>query len=137
MPTFTHGKDAVFKADDAGGTLRDLSSVINSASLSRSADTAEVTALGDDSKAYIPGLKDATISVEGMADITTSGYLDGILGTVTDWEFYPAGTANGQVKYAGTAILTSLETAGEIGGAVTVSGEFQITGDVTRTVVGS
>lgn len=135
MPTFTHGKDAVFKADDSGATLRDLSSVINTASLSRSAETAEVTALGDDSKAYIPGLKDATISVEGMADTTTSGYLDGILGAITDWEFYPSGTGNGNVKYSGQAILTSLETGAEVGGAVTVSGEFQVTGDVTRVVV--
>lgn len=134
MPTFTHGKDAVFKAADSGATLRDLSSVINSASLSRSAETAEVTALGDDSKAYIPGLKDATVSVEGMADVTTSGYLDGILGSVTTWEFYPAGVGAGKVKYSGSAILTSLETGAEVGGAVTVSGEFQVTGDVTRTV---
>lgn len=135
MPTFTHGKDAVFKVADSGSTMRDISNVVNSSSLSRSAETAEVTALGDDSKAYIPGLKDATVSVEGMADVTTSGYLDGILGTVTTWEFFPAGTANGQVKYSGSGILTSLETAAEVGGAVTVSGELQVTGDVTRTVV--
>jgi len=135
MPTFTHGKDAVFKADDSGGTLRDLSSVVNSASLSRSAETAEVTALGDGSKAYIAGLKDATISVEGMADVTTSGYLDGILGAVTDWELYPQGEGSGSVKYSGQAILKSLETGAEVGGAVTVSGEFQVTGDVTRATV--
>lgn len=136
MPTFSHGKDAVFKIDDSGATLRDISSVINSTSLSRSAETAEVTAIGgSNSKSYIPGLRDATISVEGMADVTTSGYLDGVLGVVTDFEFYPAGTASGQVKYSGTAILTSLETGAEVGGAVSVSGEFQVTGDVTRTTV--
>ena len=135
MPTFTHGKDAVFKAADSGAVLRDLSSVVNSSSLSRSAETAEVTALGNASKAYIPGLKDATISVEGMADVTTSGYLDGVLGAATTWEFYPAGTGAGKVKYSGSAILTSLETSAEVGGAVSVSGEFQVTGDVTRAIV--
>jgi hypothetical protein len=137
MPTFTHGKDAVFKVTDAGSTLRDISDVLNTASLSREVETAEVTTLGDDDKAYIPGLRDGTVSVEGMADVTTSGYIDGLLGTTTTFEFYPAGTGTGQVKYAGSCILTSVETGAELGGAVTMSGEFQITGGITRTVVGS
>jgi len=135
MPTFAHGKSAVFKIADSGATLRDISNVVNSSSLSRSAETAEVTALGNSSKAYIPGMKDATISIEGMADVTTSGYLDGILGTTTTWEFYPAGTGAGEVKYSGSGILTSLETSAEVGGAVSVSGEVQVTGDVTRATV--
>lgn len=134
MPTFAHGKSAVFKIND-GSTLRDISNVVNSSSLSRSAETAEVTALGNSSKAYIPGLKDATVSIEGMADVTTSGYLDGVLGVSTAWEFYPAGTAVGQVKYNGSGILTTLDTSAEVGGAVSVSGELQVTGDVTRTVI--
>jgi hypothetical protein len=134
MPTFAHGKSAVFKIND-GSTLRDISDVVNSSALSRSAETAEVTALGNNSKAYIPGLKDATISIEGMADVTTSGYLNGVLGVSTAWEFYPAGTAAGQVKYSGNGILTSLETSAEVGGAVSISGEVQVTGDVTRATV--
>jgi len=135
MPTFSHGKDAVFKITDAAATLRDISTVLSSVSLSREADTAETSALGTTAKTYIPGLTDATISIEGMADVTTSGYLEGILGTSKAFEFYPAGTAVGQVKYSGSAILTSFESAAEIGGAVTVSGEFQVTGAVTRTVI--
>jgi len=135
MPTFSHGKDAVFKITDSASTLRDISTVLSSVSLSREADTAETSALGTTAKTYIPGLTDATISIEGMADVTTSGYLEGILGTSKAFEFYPAGTAVGQVKYSGSAILTSFESAAEIGGAVTVSGEFQVTGAVTRTVI--
>ena len=76
MPTFTHGKDAVFKVDDSGGTIRDISDILSSVTLSREADTAEVSALGSSDKSYIVGLKDATISIEGMADVTTSGYLE-------------------------------------------------------------
>lgn len=135
MPTFSHGKDAVFKITDAASTLRDISTVLSSVSLSREADTAETSALGTSAKSYIPGMTDATISIEGMADVTTSGYLEGILGTAKAFEFFPAGTAVGQVKYSGSAILTSFESAAEIGGAVTVSGEFQVTGAVTRTVI--
>jgi len=54
---------------------------------------------------------------------------------VTDFEFYPAGEGAGEIKYSGTAILTSFESAAELGGAVTVSGEFQVTGGVTRATV--
>ena len=135
MPTFTHGKEAVIKVADSGATLRDLSDVLNTATLSRGVETAETSTLGDDDKTYIPGLRDATISVEGMADTTTSGYFDGILGLTTTFEFYPAGEGAGQVKYSGSCILTSFETGAELGGAVTVSGEFQVTGAVTRATV--
>lgn len=135
MPTFTHGKSAVFKIADSGATLRDVSNVVKTSSLKRSADTAEVTALGNASKAYIPGLKDATISIDGYADVTTTGYLDGVLGATTTWEFYPSGTTAGNVKYNGSGILKSLETDVDVSGAVSVKGEIQVTGDVTRTAL--
>lgn len=135
MPTFTHGKDAVFKITDSGSTLRDISTVLSSVTISREVDTAETSALGTSAKTYIAGLNDATIAIDGMADITTSGYLEGVLGLSKVFEFYPAGTASTQVKYTGSAILTSFESAAEIGGAVTVSGEFQVTGGVTRSIV--
>jgi len=135
VPTFTHGKEAVIKVADSGATLRDLSSVLNTATLSREVETAETSALGSDDKSYIPGLRDATISVEGMADTTTSGYFDGILGSSTTFEFYPAGEGAGNVKYSGACILTSFETGAELGGAVTVSGEFQVSGAITRAIV--
>ena len=135
MPTFTHGKEAVIKVADSGAVLRDLSSVLNTATLSREVETAETSALGSDDKSYIPGLRDATISVEGMADTTTSGYLEGVLGGSTTFEFYPAGEDPGNVKYSGACILTSFETAAELGGAVTVSGEFQVSGAITRAIV--
>ena len=136
MPTFAHGKIAVFKVADSGSTLRDISNVVKSSSLTRSAETAEVSVIGGTtSKAYIPGLKDAKISVDGMADVTVSGYLDGILGLATTFEFYPSGTTSTNVKYSGACILTSLETGADVGGAVSLKGEFQITGDITRTVI--
>ena len=135
MPTFSHGRLAVFKVADSGAVMRDISTVVKTGALTRTNDTAEVSALGTTSKAYIAGLKDAKISVDGMADVTTSGYLDGILGVVSTFEFYPSTTATGSVKYTGSCILTSLATGADVGGAVTVKGEFQVTGDVTRAIV--
>ena len=130
----THGSKANFKVQDAGAVLRDISSFITTAGLPRSADTAEVTTLGSLSKAYIPGLKDGTIPIEGPIDATVDGYLAGILGMSRPFEYCPQGlTPAGLPKYTGNAILTSYEPSTPVDDAGTFSGEFQLTGDVTRT----
>ena len=105
--------------------------------IARSVDTAEVTAFGQNDKAYIAGLRDATIPLEGFADATVDGYLAGILGwgTPVAWEVYPSGSATGLVKYSGSAILTKYETQTSVSDAVKISGELQVTGAITRAVL--
>lgn len=137
MPTFSHGKDTVFKVADNGGTLRDVSNVCSASGLARSCEAAEVTAFGNQDKAYIAGLRDATVPVEGMADPTVDGYFAGILGwsTPVAWELYPMGSATGKIKYNGSAILTRYESNPSVSDAVKVTGELQNTGVITRAVL--
>lgn len=137
MPTFAHGKKAVFKIADSGGTMRDVSAVLNTASLARSCDAAEITAFGADDKAYIPGLRDATVPIGGMCSATEEGYFVGVFGgTATPaWEFYPMGSASTLLKYTGTCVLTKFQSDSDLGDAVKVSGELQVSGTVTRTVL--
>lgn len=137
MPTFIHGKAAVFKVADNGGTLRDISNVLNSSGLNRQVDAAETTAFGASDKASIAGLRGASIPLGGLCDVTVDGYLAGILGhsTPVAWELYPQGSATTLPKYSGSAILTSYETSTEVGDVVKVSGELQVTGAITRTVL--
>ena len=92
MPTFTHGKNAAFKIDDSGGTLRDISDVLTDVAVSRTADVAEVSSFQTTSKAYVSGLTDSSISISGNYDATVDGYLSGILGAEGSFEFYPIGT---------------------------------------------
>ena len=132
MPTFTHGKNAAFKIDDSGGTLRDISDVLTDVSISRTADVAEVSAFTNSSKAYVAGLKDATITISGSFDATVDGYLSGILGVEGSFEFYPIGTTGGNPKASGEAIMTSYDRTPDIGGAVTFTAAFQVSGDVTE-----
>ena len=132
MPTFTHGKNAAFKIDDSGGTLRDISDVLTDVSISRTADVAEVSAFTNSSKAYVAGLKDATLTISGSFDATVDGYLSGILGAEGSFEFYPIGTTGGNPKASGEAIMTSYDRTPDIGGAVTFSAAFQVSGDVTE-----
>src|SRR5210317_33034 len=132
MPTFTHGKNAAFKIDDSGGTLRDISDVLTDVAISRTADVAEVSAFSNSSKAYVAGLKDATITISGSFDATVDGYLSGILGVEGSFEFYPIGTTGGNPKASGEAIMTSYDRTPDIGGAVTFTAAFQVSGDVTE-----
>jgi len=132
MPTFTHGKNAAFKIDDSGGTLRDISDVLTDVSISRTADVAEVSAFTNSSKAYVAGLKDATLTISGSFDATVDGYLSRILGAEGSFEFYPIGTTGGNPKASGEAIMTSYDRTPDIGGAVTFTAAFQVSGDVTE-----
>jgi hypothetical protein len=70
MPTFRHGKSTVFKVDNSGGSLTDISNTLTDVSFPRSVDTAETSAFGDSAKTYIVGLSDATVSVSGNYDAT-------------------------------------------------------------------
>ena len=132
MPTFTHGKNAAFKIDDSGGTLRDISDVLTDVAVSRTADVAEVSAFSNSSKAYVAGLKDATITVSGSFDATVDGYLSGILGSEGSFEFYPIGTTSGNPKSSGECILTSYDRTPDVGGAVSFTASVQGSGDVTE-----
>lgn len=129
-----HGSSAYFSVQDSGGTQRDLSTYLSESGLARSADTADVSTGGSTSKKYIAGLKDATIPISGPFDATVDGYLAGILGMTRAFIFRPAGTGSGLPEYTGSGILTSYEESSPVDGAATLSGEFQVTGDVTRTV---
>lgn len=133
---FVHGKSAVFKLDDSGGTLRDLSSYLNDVSLSRDIETAETTTFGvaGSAKTYIVGLSDATFSISGLFDATADGYLAGVLGAsaTLSFEYGPAGSTAGLVKYTGECIMTSYEVSAAVGDAVQASADFQVTGAITR-----
>jgi hypothetical protein len=132
---FKHGKNAVFKVDNSSGSITDISAYAKEVSLPRKVDTAETTTYGKDSKTYIVGLKDGTVSVSGMWDATLDAHLAGILGqdaSVT-FEYGPAGSATGAVKFTGEAFLTSYETSSPVGDVVTFSAEFQCSDSITRT----
>lgn len=134
MPTFRHGKTAVFKIDDSGGTLRDISDSLNSISFPREAEVLETTSFGSSDRTYIVGFKNATISIEGSFDATYDGYIAGVLGqdATISFEYGPEGSTSTRVKYTGECILTSYESSAGVGDVVNVSASYQITGAVTR-----
>jgi len=133
---FGGGTDTVFKVKDSGGTLTDISAYLNTSALNRTAGAYDVSTYGVGSKVYIPGLKDGRIPIGGPWDPTVDALLAGILALTRDFEWHPQGTSAGKVKYSGAApygvILVSYQPSSPVDGAVTFTGEFQITGPVTR-----
>ena len=134
MPTFRHGKSTVFKVDNSGGTLTDISNTLTDVSFPQTIETAETTSFGSSAKTYIVGLTDSSISASGNFDATVDAHLAGIAGqaATVSFEYGPEGSTSPNVKYTGEAILTSYEKSGAVGDVVTYSAEFQVTGVVTR-----
>jgi hypothetical protein len=125
MPSFTHGKDATVLANGYN-----VSEYLNSVSLAGEADVAEVSTLGTNDKKYIPGLRDATISLEGffaggVGDIDE--ILENQLGSTTTWTVVFTPDSEGALAYGVRAVDTSYEVGAEIGGAVAISAEGQVT----------
>lgn len=134
MPSFKHGKSAVFKVDNAAGTLTNISDTLNSVSFPREAETLETTSFGSSDRSYVIGFKNATVSVEGSFDATVDTHLAAILGqeASVSFEYGPEGSTAGSTKYTGEAFMTSYETSAGVGDIVSYSAEFQITGAITR-----
>ena len=128
---FVHGKNSTFKLDTSGGVLTDLTEYISNVNFPLSADTAEVTTFGSNSKKYIAGLKDCQFTVDFVWDATLDGYFFALLGAPAGtFEYSPDG---GTTEYSGEAILTAYNPASATNDAVKGSATFQVTGDVSRT----
>ena len=133
-----HGRGSQLSIDSTGGSLVTLSSGLEEMTLSRELDTAEITTFGDNDKAYIPGLRGATLSFSGLFSSTHAEVLDGVLGrnsTATlSWEFSPDGsTAAGRHLLKGEGFLTSIEYGAPVGDKSSMSGTLTVSGAVTST----
>ena len=130
---FVHGKSAYFSIADSGDVARDISAYLNSVDFPRAADVVEVSCFGSTPKAYLAGLTDATITIEGRWDPTVDGYLDGIVGLDSQaWIYGPAGSTGGYVKYSGNCICTAYSPPANLTEAVRFTASFQVTGTISR-----
>ena len=128
-----HGKALNFTLDNSGGTPVDLSAYVmgSGVDFGRDIEALLTTTAGDNSNTYIPGLKDATFSVEFDYSDTLVDHLDGVYGTASlSFVYGPSGSTGGYNKYSGECMMTSVPITSPIG-LNTVSADFQVTGDVT------
>lgn len=135
---FGPGKAGHFALDDSGGTLRTLSTYIDSANLDNGQETYDVTTLGGAARAFIPGLTNATIKIGGAWDPTLDGYLWGNFGkaSTSSFEIGPAGATPGSTTpvYKGEGIVTAYSGAVPVGDAVRWTASIQCSGTIDRDV---
>ena len=108
---------------------------ISNWSLEIGADTLEVTALGDDWKKYIAGLKEWSASAEGFFSVHTDTG-----GQAALQNAFLSGTevalrlkVNAVNYYSGNAYISSLSVEDSVDDTVSISFEFQGTGPLSYT----
>lgn len=136
---FWHGKGLAFKIDNSAGTLATLTSYVDSVDLDNSVDMGETTTASAEDKTFVSGQAEHDLSISGKYDETaTTGpdaVLFGIVGleTSSTFEIGPAGSTSGRPKYTGECFLTGYKVSAPVGGVVTFTADFKVTGAVTRT----
>jgi len=129
------GKNSVFKLDNSGGTLVDLSSYITDISgINNTTAMIDTTTLGDSSIEFTPGLRNGdTISLSGNYDATPNTHFTGLLGqsTSSTFEYSPAGTGAGTPKVSGECFIATYQLTSAVADVVKFAVTLQISGAVT------
>ena len=126
----TMGKDGFISIDGTTGAV----AYIDSWSLSPSIDTAEVTAFGNTSKAYVSTLRGWTVTASGTLDRSDS---TGQLVILNDFESTATSTTlslwlyDSTSHWQGEAYVTGQTVNSQVGDKVTVSWTFQGTGNLS------
>ena len=103
-------------------------------SIDETIDVVEDTSMGDSSKSYLASIKDFSGSVDVLYDETdTNGQTALSLGASVTLNFAPEGTASGDVKLTGTAIVTGKSITSTFDGLVESTITVQGTGGLTTT----
>ena len=101
-------------------------------SIDETIDTVEDTSMGDSSKTYLASIKDFSGSVDVLYDETdTNGQTALSVGSSVTLNFAPDGTASGDVKLTGTAIVTGKSVTSSFDGLVESTITVQGTGGLT------
>jgi hypothetical protein len=128
MPTFRHGKNTIVMFDKY-----DLSTYFNMATTSAMAEPVDTTTFGSANKTYAVGMKDATVSFEGLWDGSTDA-VDEVLSaavTATADKVITVGSEGAAIGRR-AKLINSIESSYEIKTAVadmvTISAEVQASG---------
>jgi len=130
---------AVFLQNDVQVTVNsvDLTDHVASITWTETADELETTAMGDNNRTRIGGLKDGSVSIEFHQDFGASSVyatLYSLLGTTTTVEMTPTSGALAATnpKHSASALVTELPIIdGSVSDLATVSVTWPLSGAVT------
>jgi len=132
-------QDSVFKIDDTGSSLQDLSPYIIAVDgLPGPRKLSDATALGDGGTKWHPSLEDVAFTLELYWSKDTDVGPDTVLGPLrthtaaVDFEFGPEGAAETDIKYYGTCWVRNFTVPVRVGNLVFAKAELQVNGKVSR-----
>lgn len=133
-----HGKDSVFKIDDSGGSLRDISNDVDNVSgLPSARALSEVSSYGDAGERFIPGMQGASFTVTGQFNsAATTGsvtVLNGLrtYGSTATFEYGPEGGSAGKIRYTGECWMESFTCDSSAKDKVPFSATFRMDNGLT------
>ena len=127
---FKSGKNSFFSVD---GT--DVSSKVDSLSLSRDVNTLETTSFGSDQATFVVGIEGLSISGSGSYDSTADGVMAGLFdGSTVAFDYRPDNTSSAP-KYTGNALVTNYTLDSSATDKVSFSFSLIVSGAVTRGTV--
>lgn len=96
-------------------------------------DKVEVTAFGDTNKTYVPGLPDAQGTFSGFFDNASAQlYTAARDGAARNFYLYPDNTVSTTGPYWFGQAIFDFAVQGDVGAAVTVSGSWAATSNITK-----
>lgn len=124
---FVHGKNTSLTF----GTVT-LTPFLNNVDFPRDAATADTTTFGQNYASFLNGVISIDWGATGILDPSIYGALTSYVGgTAQSFTFGPAGTAAGNPKTVGTAVLNNFSLTNPVADAVGFSLSFKTAGSVT------
>jgi hypothetical protein len=124
-----HGKSgAVYIAPSGTGVAVPIVATLSEWSIDFTRDTQEVTAFGDVNKVKVVGLPDISGRLSGFWDDTTADALFNAADSANGTAMYLYPSTNAISKYFYGPAFLQMSIASSIGGAVTLSGQFDGSG---------
>jgi hypothetical protein len=134
MPTFRHGKKTAVLLNST-----DMSLYLNEATVSRDIETNDTTTFGSNSRSYITGLDDGTISLSGMFDSTANASDEVLEGRVLQENntltVLPEGLIVGSRAILVNADMTAYEISAPVADVISIEAGFQADGGVRQGFV--
>lgn len=129
---YRHGKDTVIKVG-----ANDLSAFTTTSEFTRSADSHDVTAYGNQEHRKLGGLGDGKFTMGGTYDDGATGpraILEPLIGTIQSITRQPAGTGAGKAQDIVDALLVSFVESSPVADTVKWEAEFELSGPVNSAV---
>lgn len=129
------GKGKVL-VDNAAGTPVDLTPWVDNVDWGEfSTETLDSTVFGQDNKTFLPNLSEGSVGLGGKFDAVTGGpdvtlrALRGVGPLTVEWQ--PEGAGAGKPFRRVEAILTSYQASAPVGGIITFTASFKVSGAET------